>query len=460
MFRSKAVHAALLCAAAALLVSCAGVQYRFAEDPALTALLAGAAPRFPDVRFAVISDPHMYDPSLGMEGPAFQQYMIDDRKLLSAGQEIFSVAMQKVVAAAPQFLLISGDLTKDGEKQTHLLFASQLALLSAQGIKVYVVPGNHDILNPESVGYSEKGTTPVANITPAEFADIYRDCGYGDALFRDPSSQSYVAEPVEGLWLIAVDSANYVSNPGKKHPVTGGGLTQERITWVETMLGNALRQHKAVIVMLHHGMVEHYNGNEKYYPDYLVNGWRDFSRMLAAYHARVVFTGHFHAQDVTLAREPGGDFLYDIETGSLPTFPDPLRIVEISGKDQQMKVTSSFIDDLPSFRARGIDFRAYSRDFIEKAAADIGIKTMRGLGVSLKDAQTLSPQVTEALVAHFSGDEHFAGTVMLGAPGLGIMGNLVVSMRKGQVEGLWNDLEPADNDLTIDLSTGTWSAEK
>jgi DNA repair exonuclease SbcCD nuclease subunit len=435
------------------------VQYRFSEDPAITALRAGPAPRYPDVRFAVISDPHMYDPSLGMEGAAFQQYMIDDRKLLSSGQEILSAAMQKIEAAAPRFLLISGDLTKDGEKQSHLLFARQLAELSAKGIKVYVVPGNHDILNPASVGYSEKGTTPVANITPAEFAEIYKDCGYGDALFRDPSSLSYVVEPVEGLWLLAVDSANYLDNPKKKEPVTGGGLTQARITWIETMLGNALRQRKAVIVMLHHGVAEHYNGNDKYYPDYLVNDWRDFSRMLAAYHARVEFTGHFHAQDITLARVPGSGFLYDIETGSLPTFPDPLRIVEISEKDQQMRVASSFIDELPSYKDKGIDFRTYSRDFIIKAGAAIGITTMRSLGVSQKDAQTLSPQVADALVAHFSGDEHFTGSVMLGAPGLGLMGNLVVSLRKGQVESLWNDLEPPDNDLDIDLSTGTWSTD-
>ena len=217
---------------------------------------------------------------------------------------------------------------------------------------------------------------------------------------------------------------------------------------------------KAVIVMLHHGVVEHYHGNDKYYPDYLVNGWRDFSRMLAAYHARVVFSGHFHAQDITLARMPGSGFLYDIETGSLPTYPDPLRVVEISQGDQQMKVASSFIEDLPSYREKGIDFWAYSRDFIEKAGAAIGIKTMRSLGVSERDAEILSPQVADALTANLRGDEHFTGTEMLGAPGLGLMGKLVVSMRKSQVEGLWTDLEPPDNDVTISLSTGAWSAEK
>jgi hypothetical protein len=459
MVNGRVVRIVFAFAAATLLASCAGVQYRFAEDPGIAALLARPAPRYPEARFAVISDPHMYDPALGMVGAAFQQYMLDDRKLLSAGQEILGVALQKIEASAPQFLLISGDLTKDGEKQSHLLFARQLSALAAKGIKVYVVPGNHDILNPQSVGYSDKGTTPVANITPAEFADIYKECGYGNALFRDPSSLGYVAEPVEGLWLIAVDSANYVDNPKKKEPVTGGGLTQARIDWIEAMLGKALEQGKAVIVMLHHGVVEHYRGNEKYYPDYLVNCWPDFSRMLAAYHARVVFTGHFHAQDITLARMPGGFFLYDVETGSLPTFPDPLRLIEISEKDQQMKVASSLISSLPSFEDKGIDFQKYSRDFIAKAGADIGIKTMRGLGVSRKDALTLSPQVADALLAHFGGDEHFIGTVMIGAPGLGLMGNLVVSLRKDLIEGLWNDLEPADNNLTIDLSAGTWSAD-
>lgn len=446
----------LLCAAAMLLASCAGIQYQYVADTNLAALLAKPAPAYPAARFAVFSDPHLYDPGLGMEGKAFQQYMIDDRKLLSADPEILSIALQRVEDSGAGFLLVPGDLTKDGERQSHLLMAQMLGEVSRKGIHVYVVPGNHDILNPASVSYSEKGTAPVPNITAGEFAEIYKDCGYGDALLRDPGSLSYVAEPVPGLWLLAVDSANYAHNAGKKESVTGGGLTQARITWIESTLAEALRRGKAVIVMMHHGVIEHYPGNAKYYPEYLVNDWQQVSQMLTAYHARAVFTGHFHAQDITLKSDPNGLFLYDIETGSLPTFPDPMRSVAI-GADQRMTIASSFIKKLPSFTAKGVDFWKYSEDFIRTAGAAIGVKTMKGLGVSQRDADALAPQVADALIAHFRGDEHFTGTVMLGAPHLGLMGSLAVALKKDEIASLWTDLPPADNDITINLSTGDWT---
>jgi 3',5'-cyclic AMP phosphodiesterase CpdA len=442
------------CMAALTLAACGGMPRAAAADEGLLSL---PAPAYPEARFAVISDTHLYDTRLGTGGEAFQHDMLSGRKLLAQTPELLTAALERVEGTGARFLLISGDLTKDGEKQSHLLMAERLGGLSARGIRVYVVPGNHDVLNPQASSYDEKGTSPVPHITPGEFADIYRGFGYGDALYRDPGSLSYVAEPVPGLWLLAIDSANYAGNVQRGHYETGPGLTAERVAWIKGMLAEALRQDKAVLCMMHHGAMEHYAGNARYYPQYIVNGWKDFSAMLAAYHARVVFTGHFHAQDVTLMKDADGRFLYDVETGSLATFPDPVRAVAI-GADQRMTVTSSFITSLPSFAEKGADFRKYSEDFSTESGATIGIETMRQLGVSKKDAAVLAPQVAEAVIAHYKGDERFTGTTMLGAPRLGLMGSLVVSLRKELVAGFWNDLPPADNDLVIDLSSGEWTA--
>jgi 3',5'-cyclic AMP phosphodiesterase CpdA len=444
------------CALLALLASCGGVQYPPAADGDPDGLLALPAPAYPEARFAVISDPHLYDPRLGTEGEAFQKDMLYGRKLLSAGPELLAAALQRVEETGARFLLIPGDLTKDGERQSHLLMAERLSAIQARGIRVFVVPGNHDILNPQAASYDGNGETPVAHVTPAEFADIYSDFGYGDALYRDPGSLGYVAEPVPGLWLLAVDSANYAGNVRRGRYETGPGLTTERVAWIRSMLAEALRQGKAVVCMQHHGAMEHYAGNDAYYPQYIVNGWKDYSAMLAAYHARVVFTGHFHSQDVTLRRDADGRFLYDVETGSLATFPDPVRAVGI-GADQRMTVASSFITSLPSYAEKGVDFWKYAEEFAARSTLTVGSETLRKLGVSRKDTDVLAPQVSEAVMANLRGDERFTGATMLGAARLGLMGGLVVSLRKGQIAGFWNDLPPADNDLVIDLSNGEWS---
>jgi hypothetical protein len=47
---------------------------------------------------------------------------------------------------------------------------------------------------------------------------------------------------------------------------------------------------------------------------------------------------------------------------------------------------------------------------------------------------------------------------MLTLSGLSLMGSIVVGNRKDLVTELWSDREPPDNDVSIDLATGTWSA--
>jgi predicted phosphodiesterase len=379
-----------------------------------------------------------------------------DRKLLLESLEILDTALAMARDAHPAFLLVCGDLTKDGERESHRLVASRLEDLARSGIKVYVVPGNHDVLNPSASGYGPRGAVPVANVTRALFAEIYRACGYGDALYRDPGSLSYVAEPVPGLWLLAIDSASDDHNAGRRRPVTGGGVTRARLSWIESMLLEAERRGKAVMAMMHHGVMEHYAGNERYLPQYLVNDWREMSALLAAWHVRVVFTGHNHAQDIAMESWPGGSVLYDVETGSTVTWPDPVRTVQI-GPSQEMRITSSFITALPSFSARGVDFRDYSREFARTAAHSAALSTLERFGVSRADALLLAGQAADALLAAERGDESSTEPRALGGPHLGLMGSLAVSAARPLVQGLWNDVPPPDNDLTIDLAAGQWS---
>ena len=161
---------------------------------------------YPDTDFAVMSDIHYYDTSLGTTGAAFEECLASDRKLLKQSAELASLAVDRIIESDVKFVLVSGDLTKDGEKINHEKVAEQLQRLVDAGIKVYVVPGNHDVNNPLAVKYVGDGTEPVENVLADDFAEIYKNCGYGDALMRDPNSLSYVAEPQDGLWIVALDS--------------------------------------------------------------------------------------------------------------------------------------------------------------------------------------------------------------------------------------------------------------
>jgi DNA repair exonuclease SbcCD nuclease subunit len=332
------------------LVACsAGHEYKFKYESnvALQDCLK-AAPAYPATSFVVFSDPHIYDPSLGTEGEAFESYLANDRKLLRESTEIMEVAVGAIKNEKSSFVLVPGDMTKDGEKSSHELVVSYLEQIEASGKQVYVVPGNHDINNGASVKYIGDTVERVPNITPAEFADMYADFGYKEALYRDAASLSYVAEPQAGLWLLALDDCRYAENVENEAPITDGKFNAATLQWIEEMLDKAAIEKKAVMVMVHHGVVEHYVGQEKNYGDYVIDDFPAVSKLLAMYNARLVFTGHYHAQDITLAHWIDPDkFIFDVETGSLVTYPVPYRVISIDDS-QKAVIRTNHIESIPS----------------------------------------------------------------------------------------------------------------
>jgi len=240
--------------------------------------------------------------------------------------------------------------------------------------------------------------------------------------------------------------------------VTDGRLDAARLAWIETVLAEALRLGKAVAVFMHHHVVEHFRLEEKSWGEYLVDGFPEIGRMLAAYGVRVAFTGHFHAQDAALARFPDGSYLYEVMTGSLASAPN-VRIVAVDAGGR-MAIRSEPVASLPSFAAKGVDFTAFARTYVHDRIAGIAVATMRKMLVPVRDTDVLAPQIADAFLANYWGDERFTGTERLTRKGLSLMGRIVVANQKDKVEPLWDDLEPVDNDLDIDLATGEWQAGK
>jgi len=151
------------------------------------------------LKIGVFSDAHYYDATLGVEGAAYQMYTAQDPKMLAESHALLQATIDKLVSEDVDVVLVPGDLTKDGELHNHQIVASYLAQLEDAGKKVYVIPGNHDISNPHASSFQGSNLVPMPTITPSEFADIYNDFGYGEAVYRDPNSKSYIACPKDGF---------------------------------------------------------------------------------------------------------------------------------------------------------------------------------------------------------------------------------------------------------------------
>ncbi|WP_461246896.1 metallophosphoesterase family protein [Treponema sp. R6D11] len=400
-------------------------------------------PAYPDAFFAVISDSHIYDTSLGSSGAAFEKTMNSDRKLLLDSQDLLDYAINEIIESKVNFVLVCGDLTKDGELINHNVVARKLKKLTSAGIAVYVVPGNHDINNPDAVMYRGSTTEPVASITANDFARIYGDFGFNSAITRDDDSLSYVVEPVEGLWLLAIDACRYRENVQGKHEIVSGKISQKTADWTASVLREAANNNKAVMAMMHHGVVEHWKGQKKLHPDYLIQEFAAFGNFLASWNVRAVFTGHYHAQDIARG-DFNGKVIYDIETGSLVTAPCPMRYVEI--KDNSFNIrTETIVDKLYPWT----DFAHNATNFVKKTVMLEAAHVLRKFKVSESDIAIITDAVGDAFIAHYSGDENLSLKKTVNTYKLGFWGRFVFGRQQYVIDGLWTDLKPADNNVKI-----------
>ncbi|HEX9062787.1 MAG TPA: metallophosphoesterase, partial [Clostridia bacterium] len=314
------------------------------------------------------------------------------------------------------------------------------------GIKVYVIPGNHDVNNPRSFKYEVDKTISIPNITPSQFSDIYKNLGYSEALERDSNSLSYVAEPVDGLWLVALDTCRYRENKQGGEEIISGKFLQSQEKWLEEVLKKAQKAKKAVMVMEHHGLVEHWNGQAKLHPDYLVEDYKYIGKLLASYGVRLAFTGHYHAQDIAMADFNSDGVIYDIETGSLITAPCPVRYLTIAGNN--MRVAT---DNLVSKLHPGTEYEKNAEQFVYDSVKRETINVLLKYFVPKNDAGYIADHMATAFCAHYRGDENASDRPAFDESKLNFWSRFICSHEKYIIDGLWNDLPPEDNNTVIDL---------
>lgn len=401
-----------------------------------------------EVRFAVISDPHVYNTALGVSGDEFEDYAQCDVKMILESELIFREALLAIrkEPSRPSFLIIPGDLTKDGEYESHVLTASHLSVLQRQGIAVYVVPGNHDVRNPEAFGYGQNGKVPAEGLDEEGFEAIYRDFGYGSALFRDPDSLSYVVEPFPGLWLFAINTCRYKENNDKA--VTSGRIGASTLDWAISLLDKASSLGKTCIGMMHHGPLEHFTGHGEVFPDYILENWEEVGRMLAKAGMLVVFTGHYHTQNITGRRWEEGERLIEIQTGSSSIYPVPYRIISMDMKEKRLAVETRYLLDveLASYPTGFLSFEEYARDFKEgHTRLYIERQLSELFSLAPDNSEDITGLAVRAVMHHQEGDEiptwnDFISALRLSESrdhGLRRIGLFLLS--------LWHDLPPGDN---------------
>ena len=296
------------------------------------------------LKIAVMSDDHYLSPSMIRDTADYTTALNSDRKMFAESDAILRTMLDAVRQDKPDVLLISGDLTKDGEQECHKALAKALQQLQRDvpGLKVYVINGNHDIRNADALNFNtaDGKAVPATRTDPEDFKRIY-DFIYSDptviATYTPPAGKeagglSYVARPADGYTLVVIDTGRYSSDntsTGKNEHETSGAISADLEQWVIDQIKAAKARGDVVLGMQHHGLVAHFDVQPTILPMYLVNDYERLSQEYADAGMSVMFTGHSHAVDIASATTVAGNTIYDIETGSGLTYPSPLRFVEL-----------------------------------------------------------------------------------------------------------------------------------
>jgi predicted MPP superfamily phosphohydrolase len=405
-------------------------------------------------KFAVITDQHYYDPSLGTTGEAFEEYVSNDRKLIAESEAINNELTAQIVASDVEFVVVCGDMTKDSEKLCHQQVASYYSEIEASGKKVYVVPGNHDINHPHSFEYPPSGEpVSIPSVSLLEFEQIYNDYGFSEAIYRDPNSLTYIAEPVDGVWLFCMDVCNYNLRFPEINGIDGK-FSDATFSWVLSKIEEAKNKNKEIIGVMHHNSMEHFSGMELIFGDYIISDWKNKSTQLAQAGMNIVFTGHNHATDIAMLSS-GDSFIFDVQTGSPVTWVCPYRIVNYDIENKTMDINNHLIEYI-QYDLNGMEFQDYAYFHLNGDFENVITKELVKIGATEEQAQQMIPLVKPTLMAYYHGDEPLMQDAQLiamieqlrdaGDPMGTVLANIMLDV--------WNDDTP-DNNVIIDLMNGT-----
>ena len=340
------------------------MNIRFLFIMALSTLLAlGASARNAREQIVIISDPHLLTPELITPGSAIDRADAIETKMMAMSDDIMYTLTDSIIDLKSSIVLITGDLTNNGERLSHERMAQHLERMRQHGIQPLVIPGNHDCNIPSVKRYDGDKAVPTATVTREEFAQIYRNFGYGPTSQRDTASLSYCCEPIQGLVVIGIDSnmdeLNTLTSRGDSADTyhNGGHIKPETLQWVIERANEARQQGKHVIAMMHHHLVPHFDNEERFLNNYIVDNHKQVASQLLEAGIHTIFTGHLHVTDVaTMKNDELNDSIVEVATGSAICYPFAMRIATLDPEEHTLTIDTRWLtatQACPTLREQG-----------------------------------------------------------------------------------------------------------
>ncbi len=267
-----------------------------------------------ELKIFEVTDIHYISNNINDKGEAFQRaFSRSDGRETYYIEELTDALVYEIQQKQPDILIVSGDLTHNGEKESHIEIAKKLSKIEESGTIVLVTPGNHDINNPYAREFRGNEIVATDSVTPEEFEEIYYNFGFSEAASRDEESLSYLSKVSDDLWILMLDTNMYEQN--EKYPVTGGVLKDSTLEWIKDC-GELTEKSKVEILgVMHHNL---YNHSEILYQGFTIEKNQDVLSTFKESGINLVLSGHIHVQDIASNEEKT---VFDIATSGFVVYP-------------------------------------------------------------------------------------------------------------------------------------------
>lgn len=348
----------------------------------------------------MVSDIHYLAEELTDRGERFQNMVeYGDGKLVQYIDEITAAFLEETRELSPEVLILSGDLTLNGELLSHQRLAAKLKEVQDTGIQVLVIPGNHDINNPAAAEFKGNAALPAAYTTPADFLNTYKEFGYSQAIARDEDSLSYVYQLDEETRILMIDTCQY-----EPQNLVGGMIGTETYGWIEEQLSLAYESGIKVIPVSHHNLLDE---SEVYVADCTIEHSEQLVNMLEDWDVYLYFSGHLHVQHSKYSDGSDGG-VFEMVTSSLSTPPCQYGILTRM-KDGSYQYHTKKVDMEGWSQIYGIEdenlkkFNTYKMPFLKRVFYNQAQTAMKDKEISSANKDRMANLYGDLKTAYYEG---------------------------------------------------------
>ncbi|GHV90160.1 serine/threonine protein phosphatase [Spirochaetia bacterium] len=373
------------------------------------------------------------------------------------------------IAPKHAIMIFNGDLSFNGERESHQELANRLRALEYQGLKVYVTPGNHDIENPAARSLLKGKVSPVKSVSPREFRKIYRDFGYGEAISRDKETLSYVAQPAPKLRLLMLDSNKYTRNRALGFSEMDGAIPDSTREWIRKTALAAQQDGALLVAAMHHSLMDHHPMVNE---GFTVDDAETLRELFAELGINFILSGHIHAQEISM-RETSRGPVYDIATSALSVYPHQIGELEFFPAEPSAKAENqgspetdptggrwqyrvkpvdvegwALANDIPDERL--LNFKSYSEEFFRRSSEEMVKRRLAWeFYLTIHEYNAISDLMTTLNARYFAGTEYLNALDLPQSEGYRLLEEYRFEFLYNYAQTIMDDSPPSNIELSI-----------